>query len=64
MICIILHMRDMSRDLRSALLGLEVFCLELLGLSLLDPVVVVLGEVWVVFHTTLDLMAVALGLAW
>ena len=62
MICIILHTRDMSRNLRSAFLSLEVLCLELLGLSLLDLMVVMPGEVWVMFHMTLDLVAVALSL--
>lgn len=54
--------RTLRGALRVALLGLEVLCLKLLGLSLLDPAVVVPGEVWIVFHMTLDLVVVALSL--
>jgi hypothetical protein len=48
--------------LRVVLLGLEVLCLKLLGLSLLDHAVVVPDEVWIVFHMTSDLAVVALSL--
>ena len=52
-------MMIMCRVLRSALLD-ALLGLKLLGRSLLDPMVVVPGEVWVVLHMTLHLLAVAL----
>ena len=56
-------MAYMCRLFRSAVLGLEVQCLKVLGLSLRDHVVVVPGVVQVVINMTLNLVAVALLLS-
>jgi hypothetical protein len=44
---------------RGAMLGQEVHCLKVLGLSLRDHMVVVPGVVQVIINMTLDLMTVA-----
>ena len=50
-------MEYMYRLFRGAVLGLEVQCLKVLGLRLLDHEVVVPGVVHVVINMTLDLVA-------
>jgi hypothetical protein len=49
----------MCRLFRGAMLGQEVQCLKVLGLSLRDHVMVVPGVVQVMINMTLDLMTVA-----